>query len=451
MASIYKHRKGWQASVTVNGVNAKRNFDTANEARRWASAQEAAMLDAHAPRLGGPTKCTVAQLLFDYAQLYTIEKKSIKSELDRINRYLVADGLPALNYRVGPNNGVELFARETQPKALPRTFEEHKAGRAAARQGTNQFRERLASMRVCAVSTDTLREFLATMHAEGLSGSTRQKEAALLKHAFNIAAREWNWCNFKSPFVGLKIPKGGPGRDRILRADEEVRLLEALEASDNVFILPYLVLGIETTGRRSDLLKVDWRDVNLDERWILYRDTKNGDNLTVPLTKAACALLRALPRDPSDTRVLPTTAEAIDAAWERACERAGIEDLHKHDLRHTGATRHARKVRNPQMLKKITGHRSAAMLERYIHFMHEDILEALDEPDKPPRRPEPAPVATPGPASIPSEPVDANWLRRQRKAARLNGPRAQARDTPAATERADNVITLANFRAARTG
>ncbi len=43
MASIYKHRKGWQASVTVNGRNAKRNFGTANEARRWASAQESAI------------------------------------------------------------------------------------------------------------------------------------------------------------------------------------------------------------------------------------------------------------------------------------------------------------------------------------------------------------------------------------------------------------------------
>lgn len=468
MASIYEHRGAWQASVTVHGINTKKNFSTVTEAKRWAQAFESQARASHAPRLGGPTKCTVAQLLFDYARLYTVEKKSIKSELDRINRYVVAGGLPALLHRPTPNGGIELIARDEPTTPLPKTFAKLKEERSEARAATHAFRERLATLRVSAVSTDVLREYLATMHADGLSDSTRQKEAALLKHAFNVAKREWNWTNFKNPFEGLKIPKGGPGRDRVLSPNEEVRLVAALEACDNPFILPYLVLSIETTARRSSLLKVEWRDVNLAERWILFRDTKNGDNAKVPLTLKACELLSSLPRLENDPRVLPTTADALDAAWGRACERAHIEDLHVHDMRHTGITRHAKRVRSTHMLKKISTHKSDAMLARYVHFMHDDILEALDatEPTTAPQ-PSVASAKQTLPASAPQAPEkaapasqDAEEIRRHRKAARLNrrfeGACALKLEAPAedpvsaqppAPTAESNVIVLEHFRA----
>jgi integrase len=69
------------------------------------------------------------------------------------------------------------------------------------------------------------------------------------------------------------------------------------------------------------------------------------------------------------------TADALDSAWDRATTEAGLPDLRFHDLRHVGTTRHARRLRNPQMLKRITGHKTDAMLARYTHLFVNDVLD----------------------------------------------------------------------------
>jgi hypothetical protein len=89
-------------------------------------------------------------------------------------------------------------------------------------------------------------------------------------------------------------------------------------------------------------------------------------------------ILSRLPRDDHDARVFPMSADALDSAWDRASTEAGLPDLRFHDLRHVGTTRHARRLRNPQMLKRITGHKTDAMLARYTHLFVDDVLDALD-------------------------------------------------------------------------
>ena len=107
------------------------------------------------------------------------------------------------------------------------------------------------------------------------------------------------------------------------------------------------------------------------------RLTKAGENQVVPLTQRAVEILSRLPRD-ADGRVFPMTADALDSAWDRATTEAELPHLRFHDLRHVGTTRHARRLRNPQMLKRITGHKTNAMLARYTHLFVDDVLDALD-------------------------------------------------------------------------
>src|SRR5690606_22464277 len=63
---------------------------------------------------------------------------------------------------------------------------------------------------------------------------------------------------------------------------------------------------------------------------------------------------------------------------------AGETDLRFHDARHIGTTRHARRLRNPDLLRQMTGHRSNQMLSRYTHLMREDALAILDQTEAPP-------------------------------------------------------------------
>jgi integrase len=377
MASIYRHRNAWQASVSVAGINHKKNFRTRKDAETWAAHLHGELQNAHAPLLGGPAKATVARTLYEYAHLYTIHKRGAKQEVNLINRYLAAAGLPTLQLQVTEPGGIALTDAPAAT-ALPLSFAGLRDKRAASREKTNACRAGLAVLPVAQVSAQTVLRFMSAMRKDGLSGSTIQKELALLKHTFNCTQKHWNWAGFVNPLANVPIPKGGPGRSAVLNDEAEQALFAALGRCDNPFILPVVQFAIETTSRRGSLLKLRWRDVDLTGRTATLRLTKAGENQVVPLTQRAVEILSRLPRDDHDARVFPMSADALDSAWDRASTEAGLPDLRFHDLRHVGTTRHARRLRNPQMLKRITGHKTDAMLARYTHLFVDDVLDALD-------------------------------------------------------------------------
>ena len=111
---------------------------------------------------------------------------------------------------------------------------------------------------------------------------------------------------------------------------------------------------------------------------ITLRDTKNPvapRTEVVPVTPAAAAIIDSLPR--IDACILPYNPESISAAFQRACIRLGIKDLHLHDLRHEGISRlFAAGLEIPEV-SLISGHQSWAMLKRYTHLTGSDVLAKL--------------------------------------------------------------------------
>jgi integrase len=386
MAKVYRHQKKyWQACVVVDGVRKRKNFPTREKAKAWARDTESRMAGGHAPRLGGPAKVNVAGLLYEYAQHFTLHKEGWQQELARINRYLVAAGsrpLVPLDEHDG-RRGFRPADEQASTRDLPRTFREHRAQRAEKRERTNALRARIAATRCSNLARADIRELITTMTLDGLSASTIQKEVALLKHAFNVAAEEWNWAGLDNPCRRVKLPPANPPRDVTLSAEQEDALRAALARCENPLMLVYFELAVQTTARRKNLLRLAWTDVDLERRVALLRKTKNGRNVAVPLTLRAVDVLRHARAHSRGERVFDMTEESLAAAWDRAVERAGLPHLRVHDLRHIGTTRHACRLPNTQMLKAITGHRSDAMLARYVHFAPKDVLPFLDATEPP--------------------------------------------------------------------
>ena len=105
-------------------------------------------------------------------------------------------------------------------------------------------------------------------------------------------------------------------------------------------------------------------------------DSKNGHGRDVPLSKRAVTLLTELPGDRSG-RVFPVTGEALKRSFIRAVERAGLGDLHFHDLRHEATSRIAPKLGNVLELSAVTGHMSLQMLKRYFHPVASELARKL--------------------------------------------------------------------------
>jgi integrase len=88
------------------------------------------------------------------------------------------------------------------------------------------------------------------------------------------------------------------------------------------------------------------------------------------------AVLNGLPRRISG-KVFPITGDAVKKAFTRAVERAGLDNLHFHDLRHEATSRIAEKLENVLELSAVTGHKTLTMLKRYYHPRAKDLARKL--------------------------------------------------------------------------
>jgi integrase len=97
----------------------------------------------------------------------------------------------------------------------------------------------------------------------------------------------------------------------------------------NKLIAPVISLAVEIGMRRGEILAIKANDIDAKNRCLLIPHTKNGHARTIALSSKALAVGRA-----GEDRLFPLTANAFRLAWERVKARAGIDDLHFHDLRH---------------------------------------------------------------------------------------------------------------------
>lgn len=63
----------------------------------------------------------------------------------------------------------------------------------------------------------------------------------------------------------------------------------------------------------------------------------------------------------------------------RAVSKAGVENFHVHDLRHTAATRLLRTTGNLVMSQKLLGHSQITTTTRYAHVTKDDLRQAMED------------------------------------------------------------------------
>ena len=181
----------------------------------------------------------------------------------------------------------------------------------------------------------------------------------------------------ENPVKRVRRPPSPKSRNRRLVADEAQRLVEACADARNPFLLPAVILAIETAMRQGELISLNWKHINLKKRTAFLPDTKNGESRGVPLSTTAADILRSLPRSINDQVFPGVTGEAVKRAFIRACRRAHIEDFHFHDLRHEATSRLFEKGLNAIEVASITGHKTLQMLKRYTHLRTEDLVKKL--------------------------------------------------------------------------
>src|SRR5207245_659553 len=94
------------------------------------------------------------------------------------------------------------------------------------------------------------------------------------------------------------------------------------------------------------------------------------------------ALFRAYPHRLGTDLVFSSSSGGrivdVRTGFLNTCKRAGLTDLHFHDLRHTFASQFVMAGGDLYILKEILGHKSITMSQRYAHLSPTYKIKAID-------------------------------------------------------------------------
>jgi integrase len=146
----------------------------------------------------------------------------------------------------------------------------------------------------------------------------------------------------RNPCWGVVLYSERPRTVRLELA-ELPKLEAAIDTETNdPYLRAFLRFVLATGCRRSEALKLQWKDVKMHEATgaVVFRDTKGGGDRSVPLSAYATRLLRTLPRIKGNPHVFvgrSTGAHIVapDKAWGRIRSKANLGHLRMHDLRRT--------------------------------------------------------------------------------------------------------------------
>jgi integrase len=190
--------------------------------------------------------------------------------------------------------------------------------------------------------------------------------------------------DLSNPCAGIDPNREQPRQVRLER-DE----LPKLEASINAEADPYVKASfrflLAVGCRRGEALTLKWSDV-VDGQ-ATFRETKNDQARSVPLSKYASGVLKSLPRIDGNPfvfvgRTRGSHLSNVSKAWRRIRKRAGVEHVTIHDLRRTFGSWLGDQGFSSKQIGAVLGHKSDITSRVYMSLGDDTKHAAVHAMDK---------------------------------------------------------------------
>ncbi|QKR61314.1 tyrosine-type recombinase/integrase [Pseudomonas aeruginosa] len=187
------------------------------------------------------------------------------------------------------------------------------------------------------------------------------------------------------------VPMFPAGKSTHLISDEEMgnlfRQLDKIESEglENYVIPLGIRLQFEFAGRRSEIIALEWNWVDLQNRRVVWPDSKTG-GMSKPMSEEAYRLLSTAPRQEGSRYVLPSPSHAgkhlttgeYYGGWSRALKAAGATHVGTHGIRHRSATDIANSGIPVKVGMALTAHKTVVMFMRYVHTEDKPVRDAAE-------------------------------------------------------------------------
>ena len=213
-----------------------------------------------------------------------------------------------------------------------------------------------------------------------LSGATVIKDLNTLSHIIDTAIKDWGLYIPQNPVKNIRKPRVNNSRSRRLSYEEEIILLAKCR-EHSLMMESVVTFAIETAMRLGEIINLNWSDVDMERQIATLYMTKNGEVRQVPLSSAAIASVKSLPRSIRGLKVFWRwkTVSSFESSWQRVLAKSAIQNFRFHDLRHEATSRLFEKNLNMFEVSTITGHKTLQMLKRYTHLSIDKITKKINE------------------------------------------------------------------------
>jgi hypothetical protein len=247
---------------------------TAKEARDELGSRVRALKELGRPMHGGPEKSSVAQALQRYAMDRLPNMKGAAALSRDINRYLRGASLETLEVLDLPasDEDVATHKRESEmkcspsvcigsrfvvrlqpadtPRVIPNGLHDNRKKLVTRSANSSRHRDVLAITAMADVTRHQIQALFNAMLSEGSAAATVLKERSLLSPLFTHAKKFWNWSSpGENPTRFLNLPQLNNERDRVMSAQEEQLLAQAMAETRNGLLEPTTRLLTHTAMR----------------------------------------------------------------------------------------------------------------------------------------------------------------------------------------------------------
>ena len=241
------------------------------------------------------------------------------------------------------------------------------------------------------ISNNDINSFLQIRTKQGVTNQT-------IKRSFDLIRGTWKYgkkLGYQYSDIEFPVLKLEKHRLRYLTIDEERRLLKELNPNrcdsgtvdpskrptqikrEMVDIYDLVVILIDTGARYSEISKIEWSSINLDESTIRLWRPKVRNESVLFMTDRVYSILDRRFQSKSSPYVFTNKKggprNKATLPIRKAYKRANISDCTVHTLRHTHATRLIQNGLSIYEVKEILGHTDINTTLRYAHLERRDI------------------------------------------------------------------------------
>lgn len=211
---------------------------------------------------------------------------------------------------------------------------------------------------------------------------TANRMLSLIQHIY-VKAFEWGYpSELDNPTDNIKKFKE-QSRDRYLKPDELERFFAALKNCHNEMFRNFVLLSLFLGQRRSNILSMRWCNIDLENGFVLFPDTKNGDPIQTPITSQVLSILQDMKKYKKNDWVFPSDSsksghfEEPKSSWKTLLKNASIENLRLHDLRRTMGSYQAIGGTSLHVIGKSLGHKSNVATRIYARLSADPVRESM--------------------------------------------------------------------------